>query len=112
MARVVHAPRLRWSLATFFAQTICGASYHHMPDLAPTQTLLDALKKRRGTWDDYERGFSELMKERRAIEHLERTFFEEPTCLLCSEDKPEHCHRRLVAEAMLQRWPDLRIVHL
>src|SRR5260370_5866628 len=96
----------------YFSQAICGASYHHMPDLAPTQTLLEAFKKRGGTWDDYERGFGELMNERETVELLERAFFQEPACLLCSEDKPEHCHRRLVAEAMQKRWPDLQIVHL
>lgn len=96
----------------YFSQVICGASYHHMPDLAPTPALLRALKKGGGTWADYERGFCELMRERRAVELLERAFFEEPACLLCSEDKPTQCHRRLVAEAMQKRWPDLRIVHL
>ncbi len=96
----------------YFSRVICGASYHHLPSLAPTPTLLASLKKRGGTWDDYERGFDELMKERRAIERLERAFFEESACLLCSEDTPTHCHRRLVAEAMQKRWPDLQIVHL
>lgn len=96
----------------YFAQVICGAAYHHMPTLAPTPALLNALKKGGGTWGDYEREFAVLMKERRAIEVLDRGFFEEPACLLCSEDKPTHCHRRLVAEAMQNRWPDLRIVHL
>lgn len=97
----------------YFCQVICGTSYHHIPDLAPTQALLEALKKRGGAWDEYERGFGDLMRERGAINILERAFFEEePACLLCSEDKPEHCHRRLVAEGMRKRWPDLRIIHL
>jgi len=96
----------------YFARVICGASYHHMPNLAPTPSLFRAFKKGGGTWGDYERGFAELMKERRAVELLERAFFEEPICLLCSEDKPAHCHRRLVAEAIQKRWPDLGVVHL
>jgi uncharacterized protein (DUF488 family) len=33
-------------------------------------------------------------------------------CLLCSEDKPHHCHRRLVAEYLEQHWGDLEIKHL
>ncbi|HEX5337516.1 MAG TPA: DUF488 family protein [Gallionella sp.] len=33
-------------------------------------------------------------------------------CLLCSEDKPHHCHRRLVAEYLKQHWGDVEIVHL
>jgi hypothetical protein len=52
------------------------------------------------------------MRERRAHEQLERSFFEEPCCLLCSEASPEHCHRRLVAEGLQRRWGDVEIIHL
>ena len=96
----------------YFVHTICGASYHHLPNLAPTQDLLDALKKHKGSWTDYEVRFQALMRERGAIEKLDRTFFEDACCLLCSEATPEHCHRRLVAEAIHHRWPDLQIEHL
>ena len=96
----------------YFAESVCGASYHHLPSLAPTQAILDALKKERGAWEDYEARFDALMRERGAVAKLDRAFFEEPCCLLCSEATPEHCHRRLVAEAMKEQWPDLQIVHL
>ena len=33
-------------------------------------------------------------------------------CLLCSEDKPHHCHRRLVAEYLDDRWGGVEIAHL
>jgi uncharacterized protein (DUF488 family) len=33
-------------------------------------------------------------------------------CLLCSEDKPHHCHRRLVAEYLRSHWRALSIDHL
>jgi uncharacterized protein (DUF488 family) len=33
-------------------------------------------------------------------------------CLLCSEDKPHHCHRRLVAERLARAWPDVEVMHL
>jgi len=96
----------------YFANAICGISYHHFPQLAPTQDILDALKKHKGSWSNYEVGFRTLMEERHAIEKLDHSFFEEPCCLLCSEATPEHCHRRLVAEAMKKRWPDVEILHL
>nr|WP_309109944.1 DUF488 family protein [Saccharothrix sp.] len=32
--------------------------------------------------------------------------------LLCSEDKPHHCHRRLVAEHLARRWDDVTVEHL
>ena len=33
-------------------------------------------------------------------------------CLLCSEDKPHHCHRRLVAEYLKDHWGDIEIAHI
>lgn len=96
----------------YFAEVICGIEYRHLPDLAPTQEMLDALKKRNGSWGQYEVRFNLLMGERGAIEKMDRAFFEDPSCLLCSEATPEHCHRRLVAEALRRRWPDMEIVHL
>ncbi|HEY7092470.1 MAG TPA: DUF488 family protein, partial [Ktedonobacterales bacterium] len=37
--------------------------------------------------------------------------FERP-CLLCAEPTPEHCHRRLVAEAFARLEPGLEVQHL
>ena len=96
----------------YFAGVLCDASYHHMPTLAPTQAILDRLKKHKGSWAEYETHFQGLMRERSAIEHLDCAFFDEPCCLLCSEAIPEHCHRRLVADGIQKRWPELEIVHL
>jgi len=33
-------------------------------------------------------------------------------CFLCSEDTPEHCHRRLVAEYLKEKLKDIEIEHL
>jgi len=33
-------------------------------------------------------------------------------CLLCSEATPEHCHRRLVAEYLQNKWGGVEIIHL
>jgi uncharacterized protein (DUF488 family) len=97
-------------LAYFLAQ-IDGIDYVHVPLLAPTQQLLDAYKKRRGSWTAYEQQFLELMKERRIEEKVSRDLAADG-CLLCSEEKPQHCHRRLVAEYLQRHWGDVNIVHL
>ena len=34
------------------------------------------------------------------------------SCLLCREDQPHQCHRRLVAELLRERWGDVGVVHL
>ncbi|MEI7000010.1 DUF488 family protein, partial [Klebsiella pneumoniae] len=44
-------------------------------------------------------------------ETLEKSQFAD-ACLLCSEHKPHHCHRRLVAEYLADKWPDVTIMHL
>ena len=96
----------------FFLQNLCGAEYRHEPMLAPTQDMLDAYKKQRGSWADYEQAFSALLAERRIEDALEKRFFEVPTVLLCSEPTAEQCHRRLVLEYLQQKWGGLQIIHL
>ncbi len=51
------------------------------------------------------------MRERRIEETVPKDLID-AGCLLCSEDKPERCHRRLVAEYLRERWGGLEIVHL
>lgn len=94
----------------YFAHAICGIGYQHAPKLAPTKEMLDAYKKRKEAWADYEEKFLDLMAKRR-IETLDKSDLD-GACLLCSEDKPHHCHRRLVAEYLKNKWDDVTIVHL
>lgn len=95
----------------FFLKEICGIDYVHLPELAPTQDILDAYKKAKGDWTEYEKRFLGLM-EKRKIECRVAKEVVADGCLLCSEDKPHHCHRRLVAEYLKQRWGDVDISHL
>jgi hypothetical protein len=98
---------------SFFLEELCDAEYLHEPLLAPTRDILDAYRKGREAWPAYERCFLELMRERRIEEALDRKFFEEaPTALLCSEARPERCHRRLVLEYLDREWGGIRAVHL
>jgi uncharacterized protein (DUF488 family) len=96
----------------FFLREICGAEYVHEPMLAPTQGMLDAYKKRKGAWAEYEREFVGLMRERRVEETILREGFEMPTALLCSERTAEHCHRRLVMEYLAEAWGGVELRHL
>lgn len=94
----------------YFTRQICGIGYEHITALAPTQDILDEYKKNGGQWDAYAQEFINLMSKRR-IEELDRSRID-GGCLLCSEDKPHHCHRRLVAEYLRNKWTDVEIVHL
>lgn len=95
----------------YFLEAICGIDYLHLPLLAPTQQMLDSYKKKRGDWQLYENQFLELMRERQIEREVSREVLRN-ACLLCSEDTPEHCHRRLVAEYLRDKWSDVEIVHL
>lgn len=95
----------------YFLQTICGIEYIHNLELAPTKELLDAYKKQKGEWSIYEAGFLELMALRKIEDIVSKELFDE-ACLLCSEDEPIHCHRRLVAEYLGKHWDGLEIVHI
>lgn len=95
----------------YFLNAIGGIDYVHEPQLAPTQDMLDAYKKHGGDWDAYEKLFLGLMASRRIEATIPRTLLENAV-LLCSEDKPRHCHRRLVVEYLREKWGDLQIVHL
>ena len=48
---------------------------------------------------------------KRQIEKMDKTSLD-GGCLLCSEDKPHHCHRRLVAEYLKDKWTDVEVEHL
>jgi uncharacterized protein (DUF488 family) len=95
----------------YFLRAIGGIDYVHLPDLAPTADILDAYKKEKGPWSAYEPRFLELIRERKIEETSRRELFDRG-CLLCSEDQPEHCHRRLVAEYLAEKWGDVEITHL
>jgi uncharacterized protein (DUF488 family) len=94
----------------FFTQRLCGIGYEHKLALAPTQQMLSEYRTGRGGWDAYAARFLDLMAQRR-IEQLDRGQLA-GACLLCSEDQPHHCHRRLVAEYLREKWRDVEIVHL
>lgn len=95
----------------YFADKICGIDYIHLPELAPTQDILDEYKKDKGDWQTYEKKFLELMEKRRIWETVPRNLIEN-SCFLCSEDKPHQCHRRLLAEYLQDKLGNIQIIHI
>lgn len=94
----------------FFLKSIGGMDYVPVPELAPTQELIELGRKQK-QWEPFERQYRELIRDRRVEASLERDMLH-MGCLLCSEDTPEHCHRRIAAEYLAGTIPGLRIVHL
>jgi uncharacterized protein (DUF488 family) len=80
--------------------------------LAPTPDLLQ--RYHAGLpWSEYVTEFEGMLAERPLrdiLRGIEKRF--KRPCLLCAEPTPEHCHRRLVAEAFARLQPELEIRHL
>jgi uncharacterized protein (DUF488 family) len=96
----------------YFLRELCAADYRHEPVLAPTAEILEDYKKKRIAWEEYETRFVDLLIQREAENAVDRQLFDVPAVLLCSEPKPEHCHRRVAAEYLAGKWSGAEIVHL
>src|SRR5205807_1142173 len=95
----------------YFLRTICHVDYVHMPLLAPTQDMLDRYRKEKGAWTVYEEEFLNLLAQRQIEQSIPEVVMADG-CLLCTEDTPDRCHRRLVAEYLRDQWGGVEIVHL
>ena len=97
----------------FFMKAICNAEYEHITDLAPTKELLKNYQDKVIDWNGYTVIFKKILQDRHIAERFNVENFDN-CCFLCTEDTPEQCHRRLVAEFFKAKNPDkdIRIVHL
>ena len=96
----------------WFLKQLANIDYSYQPLLAPTSEIMHGFQSGKN-WGAYAAEFDALLTERQIPTALDRSLFDPgPACLLCSEEKPEHCHRRLVAERIAQQWDDVEISHL
>lgn len=96
----------------YFLQELCGISYLHIPDLAPTNDILRSYKSGDISWDIYKNSFTELLSERYSVKDIDLDIFKN-SCLLCSEHIADFCHRRLVAEHIVKLAKfEINIKHL
>ncbi|WP_435009038.1 DUF488 family protein [Tundrisphaera lichenicola] len=95
----------------YFVHELCHIEYAHMQELAPTQDILTTYKTEKGDWRVYEQKFLQLMADRKIEETITPDQLDN-SCLLCSEEKPHHCHRRLVAEYLRDKWGNVEIIHI
>lgn len=97
----------------YFLRTICGCRYVYAPELAPAKEIFDAYKGKKISWPEFADRFRALILERGALDAFPAAHGgAERVCLLCSEPTPEHCHRRLLAEMLREKQPEIIINHL
>lgn len=95
----------------YFLKKILNIEYIHVLEFAPTDDILTAYKKKEIDWQEYEERFNSLIIQRK-IENVLNLSDLDGSCLLCSEPKPEKCHRRLVAEYLKHRYSNINIKHI
>ncbi|HOV88440.1 MAG TPA: DUF488 domain-containing protein, partial [Syntrophobacteraceae bacterium] len=76
-----------------------------------TKELMDGYRGGKISWEDYETTYLGLLEERQVLKTLKPEDFDKG-CLLCSEAKPDHCHRRLAAEWLKKHWEGLKLIHI
>ena len=96
----------------FFTNEICHIPYQHIVDFAPTKELLDQWHKQEVTWPEYVETYTKILNDREIIKKYGAKQFD-GACFLCSEDTPEQCHRRLLAEYLQKHSKEkVQIIHL
>lgn len=96
----------------YFLSATSGILYKHVPLLAPEPEMLSSYRKGVMAWSEYENHFLALMKRREIEKRLSPELLD-GACLLCSEDVPRYCHRRLVCEYLNGHWSGrLKVRHL
>lgn len=97
---------------TYFLKQIGGIGYRHIVDFAPTKELLSDYRAGKVDWSEYTRVFNNLLEHRLINKRYKVADFDN-CCFLCSEETPEKCHRRLLAEYLKQQDPEnVKIIHL
>ncbi|KGP77404.1 MULTISPECIES: DUF488 domain-containing protein [Paenibacillus] len=95
-----------------YVMRLVGISYQHDVLLAPTENIFSAYKKKQMSWDEFEKQYVGLLEKRKIENRINDILADEVTCFLCSEDKPHHCHRRLLAEYLNQHKKEIKVTHL
>ena len=97
----------------YFLKKIANINYINDNMFAPSEDLLTAYRNKQINWDDYTERFTQIMELRGITDYIESKYPDlDRYCLLCSEDKPDKCHRRLLAELIRDNFGDYEIKHL
>lgn len=88
-----------------------GIAYQHVPSLAPSRTLLAEYRDESVDWPGYTQRYLAGLDEPAVLGQLAGVELDR-CCLLCAEPLADQCHRRLAAEWLAARMPDLVIEHL
>lgn len=95
----------------YFLKVIANTEYEYVPQLAATKELMDGYRGGKISWEEFEATYLALLEERQVLKTLKPEGFDKG-CLLCSEAKSDHCHRRLAAEWLQAKWGGIEVKHI
>jgi uncharacterized protein YeaO (DUF488 family) len=85
----------------------------HNKSLSPSNRLVGDYYKRGISWKEYEKRFKKEIGEAgvaKILKNLSLRALKENVTFLCIEEKPDFCHRRLLAEECKKYQPNLEII--
>lgn len=116
VSKIIDVRRFRTSKFVPFASEInlqkkCKHKYSIIKQVAPSCELLDCWQKGEIAWSFYEREYKKYLESIHAEKFFTKEFLSN-ACLLCMEEKPAQCHRRLLAEYLSEKFEDIEVIHL
>lgn len=95
----------------YFLNKIANIDYLHELLMAPNDYILQAYRKKQITWKEYEIQYIELLESRKLVDVVRGDYLEklDHACILCSEDIPDKCHRRLLVDYLKKEFGELNI---
>ena len=96
----------------FFLERLGNIAYHEEPLLCPAEEDLKAYRAKKIDWKEYVRRYRKKIRADHVEEQLDRARFARGVILLCSEPEPDHCHRKVAAEYLAEKWGSVEITHL
>ena len=97
----------------FFLKKIADIKYIHLIKFAPSEILLKDYRSKHLNWAQFEKKYFEQIEIYENWENFDNDVLQNG-CLLCSESSPNNCHRKLLAELLLNKFRDKidHIIHL
>ena len=95
----------------YFLTELCDCGYVWTKQFAPSAALFNDYKSGLVDWPAYEAAYNDLLDRRNQLDFF-RLYENRRVCLLCAEESPDCCHRRLLAEKVARKYDGVTITHL
>ena len=95
----------------YFLVELCGCGYVWAKQFAPSSSLFNDYKSGQNDWTGYEVAYQDFLNAHPGLDFF-RLYQGKRICLLCAEETPELCHRRLLAEKIAEEVDGTSITHL